>query len=122
MVMRHYRPKKITVRASQYDGTAQSAARIIDQIIDLSQNNTRLQRFLDNHGLPKITRDDLRSDKHTFEVNTLEGKVAPRVGDYIVIGTHGEIYPVLRKIFEEKYEFVEWENMRDSDMWPESQR
>ena len=23
---------------------------------------------------------------------------------------------------EEKYEFVEWENMRDSDMWPEGQR
>ena len=122
MVMRHYRPKKITVRASQYDGTAQSAARIIDQIIDLSQNNTRLQRYLDNHGLPKITRDNPRGERHTFEINTLEGKVALRVGDYIVIGTHGEIYPVLRKIFEEKYEFVEWENMRDDDMWPESQR
>ena len=122
MVMRHYRPKKITVRASQYDGTALSAARIIDQIVDLSRNNKRLQRFLDNHGLPEMIRDDPSSERHTFEINTLEGKVAPRVNDYIVIGTHGEIYPVLGHIFEEKYEFVEWENMRDSDMWPEGQR
>ena len=121
MVMRHYRPKKITVRASQYDGTAQSASKIIDQITDLARNNTRLQRFISNHGLPTLI-ESMTMKTHHFTINTLEGKVAPRVGDYIVIGTHGEIYPVLRKIFEEKYEFVEWENMRDSDMWPEGQR
>ena len=54
MVMRHYRPKKITVRASQYDGTAQSASKIIDQITDLARNNMRLQRFISNYGLPTL--------------------------------------------------------------------
>ena len=122
MVMRHYRPKKITVRASQYDGTAQSARKIVDQITDLARNNKRLERFISNHGLPTVEQDPSDAVRHSFIVNTLEGKVAPRVNDYIVIGTHGEIYPVLGHIFEEKYEFVEWENMRDDDMWPESQR
>lgn len=122
-MIRHYRPKKVTVRALQYNGTPEGATRCIEQIADLARNNKKLERFLSNYGMPTVMGWD--SDKgsgHSFTINTLEGKVAPRVNDYIVIGTYGEIYPVRADIFEEKYEFVPWEELREDDMWPEAQR
>lgn len=121
-MIRHYRPKKVTVRAVQYDGTIQGAERAIEQITDLARTNKKLQRFAMNYGLPTLTVEENTATRHSFIINTLEGKVAPRVSDYIVIGTHGEIYPVRADIFEEKYEFVPWEELREDDMWPEAQR
>lgn len=39
-----------------------------------------------------------------FTVDTLEGKMKGDSGDYMVIGTKGEQYPVKREIFESIYE------------------
>lgn len=36
-------------------------------------------------------------------VDTLEGKVRARVGDYIIKGVRGEFYPCEKSIFEETY-------------------
>lgn len=41
-----------------------------------------------------------------FTVDTLEGKMRGEPGDYLVIGTKGEQYPVKREIFESLYEPV----------------
>ena len=41
-----------------------------------------------------------------FTVDTLEGKMKGEAGDYLVIGTKGEQYPVKREIFESIYEPV----------------
>lgn len=41
-----------------------------------------------------------------FTVDTLEGKMRGEAGDYLVIGTKGEQYPVKREIFESLYEPV----------------
>ncbi len=42
-----------------------------------------------------------------FVVDTLEGEMRGKKGDYLVYGTHGEQYPVRKDIFEENYEVVE---------------
>lgn len=38
-----------------------------------------------------------------FTVNTLEGQMSGKPGDYLVIGAKGEKYPVDKDIFEETY-------------------
>ena len=40
-------------------------------------------------------------------INTLEGKSAANVGDWIIQGVEGEIYPCKPSIFEKTYEPVE---------------
>ncbi len=39
-----------------------------------------------------------------FTVNTLEGVMDGKVGDYLAVGTRGELYPIDAAIFEESYE------------------
>ncbi len=40
-------------------------------------------------------------------IETLEGAMTAKPGDWIVTGTHGEHYPVKPEIFAETYEKVE---------------
>lgn len=40
------------------------------------------------------------------EIQTLEGKMIARSGDYIIKGVNGEIYPCKADIFEKTYEVV----------------
>lgn len=42
-----------------------------------------------------------------WNINTLEGKMRANVGDYIIQGVHGELYPCKPDIFKETYELVE---------------
>ena len=42
--------------------------------------------------------------QHPQHIETLEGRMLARAGDYIVTGTKGEKYPVKKEIFEETYE------------------
>ncbi len=44
---------------------------------------------------------------HSFKVETIEGNMSGKEGDYLVIGIKGEQYPVDKEIFEESYERVE---------------
>lgn len=39
-----------------------------------------------------------------FEVITMEGTLTGKIGDYLMEGIHGELYPCDRTIFEESYE------------------
>ena len=41
-----------------------------------------------------------------FKVETLEGVLEGKSGDYLMIGIQGEMYPCEKKIFEETYEIV----------------
>jgi len=41
-----------------------------------------------------------------LDIRTLEGVMHANVGDYIITGVHGEIYPCKPDIFEETYEEV----------------
>jgi hypothetical protein len=42
----------------------------------------------------------------TMLIETLEGTMTARMGDWIIRGTQGEIYPCKPKIFEQIYEAV----------------
>jgi hypothetical protein len=42
-----------------------------------------------------------------FEVETMEGVLKGKKGDYLMIGIHGEMYPIDKKIFKKTYEIVE---------------
>ncbi len=39
-----------------------------------------------------------------FEVETLEGKMKGRPGDWLMIGVNGEMYPCAKEIFEKTYD------------------
>ena len=42
--------------------------------------------------------------KEDFEVVTLEGTMKGKLGDYLMVGIRGEVYPCERGIFIESYE------------------
>jgi hypothetical protein len=51
----------------------------------------------------KMTVNICNNEKRFF-INTLEGKMEAKLGDYIIKGTKGECYPCKPDIFEFKYE------------------
>jgi len=44
--------------------------------------------------------------ENDFDVETLEGRMSGRKGDYLVRGEKGELYPVKRYVFESTYKEV----------------
>jgi hypothetical protein len=52
----------------------------------------------------RIVDVDVRFAALPEQIATMEGVVACAIGDAIVMGTAGEIWPVERKTFEQKYE------------------
>jgi hypothetical protein len=42
-----------------------------------------------------------------FSVETLEGTMQGKAGDWLIIGAHGEMYPCDDSIFRDTYELVE---------------
>lgn len=46
-----------------------------------------------------------KTDKEVF-IDTLEGKMKANIGDYIIIGVNGEMYPCKPDIFTKTYEEV----------------
>jgi hypothetical protein len=43
----------------------------------------------------------------SFEVNTIEGNMKGKPGDFLIIGVQGELYPCDRQIFIQTYDHVE---------------
>ena len=52
---------------------------------------------------PLAFTDDFRKEEYLL-IDTLEGVMKARVGDYIIKGVHGEFYPCKPDIFNETYE------------------
>ncbi len=52
----------------------------------------------------------------TLTIQTLEGNMTARLGDYIIKGVNGEFYPCKPDIFEKTYEIVE-EQDKYEKMW-----
>jgi hypothetical protein len=42
-----------------------------------------------------------------FKVETMEGVLEGKAGDYLMIGVRGEMYPCDKEIFDETYDVVE---------------
>ena len=86
--MAKYRKKPIVVDAEQFTGE--------------SLRNTELVKLVDGAGVLSI--EDYE-DSH-LEIPTLEGVMRANVGDWIIKGVKGEIYPCKPDIFEATYEAV----------------
>lgn len=103
--MAKYRKKPVVVEAFQWTGESEEFP---DWFIDqLKDGTAKIQKeFVEvvgdgTHELDKI------EVKRWVEIQTLEGIMKADIGDYIIKGVKGEIYPCKPDIFEETYEKVE---------------
>ena len=87
---------------------------IVDAVQRTGNNIEEIKSFLDeNGGAYTITGNNL-------VINTLEGDMLASLGDYIIKGIHGELYPCKPDIFKETYDQVNVEikgkvNITDND-------
>lgn len=86
-----FRKKPVVIEAIQYDGTHQSHREIV------SAFGANISADKDGAGRP-------------LSITTLEGVMTARVGDWIIKGVNGEVYPCKPDIFEKTYEQVETES------------
>ena len=82
-----YRKKPVVIEAVQFDGTERS----IVEILALQSDKTKV----------------LREDAGDLMIPTLEGLMRASVGDYVIRGVQGELYPCKPDIFEQTYDLVE---------------
>lgn len=54
----------------------------------------------------KIAFTNAHQMTEAFDVDTLEGLMTGRAGDYLARGIHGELYPIRKEIFEKSYELI----------------
>lgn len=59
------------------------------------------------HSLNTQTVTDWSANGEVIEIETLEGTMLARPGDWIICGVKGELYPCKPDIFEAIYEAVE---------------
>lgn len=84
--MSKYRKKPIVIDAELWDGSEQSYARIVML-----------------HGKSDF---DVSRDWKRVEITTLEGTMSADIGDWIIRGVKGELYPCKPDIFAATYEAV----------------
>lgn len=83
-----FRSKPVEIEAIRYMGPFS-----VDEMIEAWGRD-----FFDS-----IEYDDLG----IIEISTLEGKLDPKIGDWIIRGTIGEFYPCKDEVFQQKYEPIE---------------
>ena len=57
--------------------------------------------------ITQLTRGEFRAINDKLFIETLEGMMCANVGDYIIKGVKGELYPCKPDIFDQTYERVE---------------
>lgn len=88
-MIRRYTKRPIPIQAVQWDGT--NTAELLKFSRDI--------RFV-------YHENDTNKVATQLYVHTLEGDLYAQLGDYIIKGIKGEVYPCAREIFEETYEEV----------------
>lgn len=84
-----YRKKPVVIEAVQFDGTEESVVAVL-----------AMQRQSKGIGFLRVDAGDLL-------IPTLEGTMRASVGDYVIRGVQGELYPCKPDIFEQTYDLVE---------------
>ena len=100
-----YRKRPVVIEAFQYDGdmiNSSGKPYVPEWAISAVNNNTM---YYDGSELFIHT---LEGDHHVTElfIHTLEGDHHVTVGDYVIQGINGELYPCKPDIFEKTYEAV----------------
>ena len=88
-MIKRYIKRPIPIEAIQWDGT----------------NAKELKEF--SHAIYFVHHED--EDGHIYtdlKITTWEGTLRAEVGDYIIKGIKGEVYPCNKDIFESSYEEV----------------
>jgi hypothetical protein len=86
----HFRKKPVVIEAVLWDGSESALAEIIGL---RSECQVRCS-------FPLLRPEPLR-------IETLEGEMTAQVGDWIIRGVKGELYPCRSDIFEQTYEAVD---------------
>jgi len=86
-----YRKKPVVIEAMQFDGTVESANRVL--------------AWIGGHGAEAL-RAHRRDPEAGIVIKTREGDMRGDVGDWIIRGVQGEFYPCKPDIFAETYEAV----------------
>lgn len=85
--MPYYRKKPVIIEAVQWDG---------DNLGDVCALAMDSAREINVIGLP--------NNQMGIDITTLEGTMTARLGDYIIKGVKGELYPCKPDIFAATYE------------------
>lgn len=85
-----YRKKPVVISAVLYDGSDESIAAI---------NSSEFRG--------KASRPMSICEDKSIEIETLDGVMKASIGDYIIKGVHGELYPCKPDIFIKTYDKVE---------------
>lgn len=97
--MAKYRKKPVEIEAFQYDGDLKGSDGkyyVPEWAIEAFENGT----------LMNMSFSPLHPPCDLY-IRTLEGHKRARVGDYIIKGVNGELYPCKQDIFEKTYEKVD---------------
>lgn len=86
-----YRKKPVEIEAFQYNGDFQ---------------NSKGEFYIPSWAIKAYREGTLFFDDGILKVKTLEGDMIASVGDFIIQGVNGEIYPCKPDIFEKTYEPV----------------
>ena len=84
--MKRYRTKPVVVEAVQWTGDNDSAVKVLDP-----------------GGGWRVARS-LLGNQPRLNIHTLEGTMCANVGDWIIRGVQGELYPCKPDVFAETYE------------------
>ena len=90
-MFKKYRKKPVVIRAMQWDGN-------IDYFIDSIK---QMGAFI------KIATTFSLTNNSELLIDTLEGVMTADIGDWIIIGVNGELYPCKDNIFKKTYEEVQ---------------
>ena len=94
-----YRKKPVVIEAFQYKGYLKD-----------SDENGYMPKWAVkafDEGIMYYDSFDAATSPHELFIKTLEGVHHVSVGDYVIKGVKGELYPCKPDIFEETYEIVE---------------
>lgn len=93
-----YRKKPVEVEAFQYDGDLMDSSGkyyVPDWAIKAIESHVMFYDSLDSNSPPC-----------ELFINTLEGNYHVSIGDYIIQGINGELYPCKPDIFKKTYEMM----------------
>jgi len=99
-----YRSKPVEIEARQWEGTPEAATPIINWILEhggTARWHEATETVYDGEG--EVLRVEL---PEIIYIDTLEGTMAAKPGDWIIRGLEGEFYPCVDSVFRRKYEPV----------------
>ena len=104
---KQYRKKPVVIESFQYDGDLMDRFGkyyVPDWVFDAIQN-----------GVMYYDSEDSNSPPWELYIKTLEGVHHVSVGDYVIQGVKGELYPCKPDIFEATYEGVSRDEANNSN-------